>query len=470
MIGFVDEGKIDSIGLNVFQLISNMFLDTTKDYYDELSNLIDMDRWLQYLSIVDYLGLYDVIVNNLGCYFIEDYKLRPLMEDYDLWGGGAIGNNWKNVIYQEKHVQQRGFIFDMIDKVLFKSSKAKDRLLLVWQDLWNTMFLPSRVDSIIDEVHQWVMPEYGFMHQSWGGYPNGGLDSLSQEQMFRGIRDFFELRRDIAPKILADEWMPQDSFSLEDRKNIRIIFDSIPNNVVKVKFNSLDVVSNFSGLYYPKPSIDFEYTTNTEHNIIIKEYPHLTHHFKMNADSELVFTFVLRDTISTSETLKFKSFNCSLSDSAVLINWTTNRLADSILFQLQRSDNNDTFYTIFSNNTFNDSIFNFIDFNTNLGEFSYRVIANYNNQTFVSEECNVLITSKVNDKIRKYVSIYPNPVNNELFVDAKGYLIIFDINGQLVYSNNINKNYISTQSFARGIYFLSVINDGKVYTTKFIKQ
>lgn len=52
----------------------------------------------------------------------------------------------------------------------------------------------------------------------------------------------------------------------------------------------------------------------------------------------------------------------------------------------------------------------------------------------------------------------------------KDILIIFDINGQLVYSNNINKNYISTQSFARGIYFLSVINDGKVYTTKFIKQ
>lgn len=73
------------------------------------------------------------------------------------------------------------------------------------------------------------------------------------------------------------------------------------------------------------------------------------------------------------------------------------------------------------------------------------------------------------------VSITPNPVVNLLKVSLKeGFLkqvVIFDINGKIVYSkkSNQNKLTINFENKTQGIYFLRIISDKGIQTKKIIK-
>ncbi|MEA3478238.1 MAG: carboxypeptidase regulatory-like domain-containing protein [Bacteroidota bacterium] len=72
------------------------------------------------------------------------------------------------------------------------------------------------------------------------------------------------------------------------------------------------------------------------------------------------------------------------------------------------------------------------------------------------------------------VQIYPNPVDNTLFIrfnreaDAR----IIDVFGKNVLNTRLNNqvNTINTQDFSRGIYFLQIMSEDKIETHKFIKK
>ena len=75
----------------------------------------------------------------------------------------------------------------------------------------------------------------------------------------------------------------------------------------------------------------------------------------------------------------------------------------------------------------------------------------------------------------EYLSIYPNPVTNNLTVANSGLiedLKIFDIQGK-IYLNIAPKSEtvnIDMSSFAAGVYFLRLVSNGKISTSKVIKN
>lgn len=71
------------------------------------------------------------------------------------------------------------------------------------------------------------------------------------------------------------------------------------------------------------------------------------------------------------------------------------------------------------------------------------------------------------------ISVYPNPIQNMLFIDmgniAKYEVIISDISGTVLYSQ-FDENRIDLRHFPAGNYFLTLIVNNKYYNYKIIKN
>ena len=77
--------------------------------------------------------------------------------------------------------------------------------------------------------------------------------------------------------------------------------------------------------------------------------------------------------------------------------------------------------------------------------------------------------------VGKLIRFYPNPANDKVFIELmerKGVLTIYNLNGQLVYSKNLDLgiNAISIGFIWPGIYFLNVLTDKRVIVFKLIKN
>jgi hypothetical protein len=82
---------------------------------------------------------------------------------------------------------------------------------------------------------------------------------------------------------------------------------------------------------------------------------------------------------------------------------------------------------------------------------------------------------KINEELINNVSIYPNPVKNELNINSKidldGSLIsIFDIQGKRVYNSRYSTNILNLSYLNKGVYFLRIIKERKQLMLKFIKE
>ena len=86
-------------------------------------------------------------------------------------------------------------------------------------------------------------------------------------------------------------------------------------------------------------------------------------------------------------------------------------------------------------------------------------------------------TFSVNEFEKLDISIYPNPVQNNLFIDTKldiGSVLIYNTTGRLIYENNSfnneSNNPIDMSEFQTGIYFIKVSSGDDSKTLKVIKQ
>jgi cyanophycinase-like exopeptidase len=70
------------------------------------------------------------------------------------------------------------------------------------------------------------------------------------------------------------------------------------------------------------------------------------------------------------------------------------------------------------------------------------------------------------------INIYPNPVKLTLFLNqlANADVEIYDIHGRLIHDQVNTGNAIDVSFLTHGIYFIKIINEGKITTKKFIKE
>ncbi len=82
---------------------------------------------------------------------------------------------------------------------------------------------------------------------------------------------------------------------------------------------------------------------------------------------------------------------------------------------------------------------------------------------------------RVNDKLLTGVSIYPNPVEEELTIQSKldlekSIISVFDLQGKKVINSRFTSNKINVSKLESGIYYLRIIQESKEVRFKFIKK
>ena len=73
------------------------------------------------------------------------------------------------------------------------------------------------------------------------------------------------------------------------------------------------------------------------------------------------------------------------------------------------------------------------------------------------------------------IMIYPNPASDKINVSVNNglnnHLLMYDANGKLVYENTFENSFsIKTTGWARGIYFIKLINEEGVSTSKIVVE
>lgn len=90
-----------------------------------------------------------------------------------------------------------------------------------------------------------------------------------------------------------------------------------------------------------------------------------------------------------------------------------------------------------------------------------------------------IITSNTMVEVNENLSVYPNPANNELYINSNNikagivaYFEMYNIAGELVLSQNINQNNLKVDlnGLSQGLYLLKTNVDGVVSTVKIIKE
>jgi hypothetical protein len=114
------------------------------------------------------------------------------------------------------------------------------------------------------------------------------------------------------------------------------------------------------------------------------------------------------------------------------------------------------------------------------GSIGYNNPPSNKGETFVYAKCPAAGVAQY-DVFDAQISIFPNPFNdqieiqnidNELIKYSK--INIFDINGQLIWKQNIdtrsNKTTINTEQFQQGIYLIQLIGEDNILTKRIVKE
>lgn len=184
-----------------------------------------------------------------------------------------------------------------------------------------------------------------------------------------------------------------------------------------------------------------------------------------------------------SNGLVLRTIDSGLTWSAVLFPTTTTDLKQVSLGQdnigyigggntLYKSTNDGASWSIDASWFYNNNIYSITDFDsiTYVATKNSEIIYTYKKGNN-SNACSGLGIDEIE---KKEISIYPNPVSTELNIDLpifpqkKLEILVFDVNGRLVYTDN--KLSFSIEDLNSGIYFVKVVADAQIYTKTFVKN
>jgi hypothetical protein len=299
----LEEGSLIHLQ-NIAQRLLDLTIDTNRNYFESLDTLIDIDNWLHYLSFIHFFGISDVVTNNVDIGITHKDKLFVLPRDFD-----DVARRSNNFWIGADVYDPRGYdgFMHLIIRIILRNEKAKERFLIIYQDMLNTVFIKSRMLNIVDEIQSMIRPEKQYMHESWNKFRNGGMDSLSQEYLMDFVHQWLEDRETPALQENIDHWIKRDSLhAVSDRNNLSLIFDSIPDETVKILLNKHSIMQfseNWNGKYLKNALIEIDVETSnipSGYEIIIKEYPDSGLHFNILINENKTITPILSKMLSTN--------------------------------------------------------------------------------------------------------------------------------------------------------------------------
>jgi hypothetical protein len=175
------------------------------------------------------------------------------------------------------------------------------------------------------------------------------------------------------------------------------------------------------------------------------------------------------------------SFNATLQNSIVQLQWKTTQQNNTAYFTVQKSDDGRQFSDLkqvfVSANSTTLITYNAVDNNPLQGKSFYRL-------KMVDKDgaINYSAVVSVENIIPNLISIAPNPVMDilnvkiESSINAKAFFVIADVSGKTLLQKNViltkgsNNITFNVQQFAKSVYMVKIINDNEVQTLKWVKK
>lgn len=480
LITVLDAGTVVSMQpalqyLNDLLFNYTMLADST-DHYDELANWIDMDNSLRHFVEINDFTRHDALSNNEVFTTSNKTKLGLTGTDFDdaqLWN--LNGNNWITKILVDTHSSYDGFL-PSVTQMILRWPKTQERLILLYQGMLNTVFNPLRTVPIVDTMKSIIIPEYPYHYQAWGGSPNGGSDPTIVGALYDQFHSFMEQRNDVALQILTNQFQQQDSLVVSnDAHMVKIVFDSIPVNSAEVIISRdtlLHFKSNWSGKFLRKPAITFEVRSLSGFEIKVKEFIDSGSIFKINPDSTVTVTLVLRPHILPVELV---SFGCSVDSlHNTRLDWSTASEINNTGFTVERSLDGIQFDSIAfvpgagTSNQFRN--YSFEDNTTLGGDVYYRIKQVDADGSYTYSDICMLSMPELITNIPEEVIVYPNPTNGIIYVKNTASIqkiSVYDVLSRLVYENDSVFTEIPLGILPKGTYaIMFTLKNGEQITKK----
>lgn len=183
--------------------------------------------------------------------------------------------------------------------------------------------------------------------------------------------------------------------------------------------------------------------------------------------------------IPTSLPVTLNNFQLKRNNNKVLLSWETKQEINFSHFELERSEDLNTFYPIATINSTNEaagSKYNYTDLPTAVNTKYYRLKIVDKDGSFIYS--NILSTSFIGNTNGLFV--YPNITKGETVkatfdkVSKNAQLKVFTVTGQFVANYNLQEDAtnvnIETTSLNKGVYYIVLQDKGTVQTKKIIKQ
>jgi len=225
------------------QLLENEAGLTDEELYDKLTEMIDMDSYIDYFASMIYIDHYDWLHHN--GYMWKSSKVSPDNPYRD--------GKWRFMLYDtetcEKHYDantfREGIISawhdDGIAQILMKNEDFRERFVTVFMDMANTIFEEEYVHSQMDNVLANYSQAIEAQGIRWG---DDWADNVYEE--LDDIREFYEERLDYITGYLEEE------FSIEgELKPVQLETSDAEKGVIKINTVIPEFENNqWEGCYY----------------------------------------------------------------------------------------------------------------------------------------------------------------------------------------------------------------------------
>jgi len=180
---------------------------------------------------------------------------------------------------------------------------------------------------------------------------------------------------------------------------------------------------------------------------------------------------------SSSLPLQLLDFKGCKANEKIKLNWVTTNERSCDYFIIERSTDGQNFEKIGKIISKNQSIisnkYEFYDIKPNNGLNYYRLLQVDINEN--SKYSKIILISYNEDN---YISIYPNPFNNELNIDIAFFtdendLYVYNSNGKKIYYQKVSKGErnikVDASEFMSGIYYVEIKNNNNTHIFKLVK-
>lgn len=175
--------------------------------------------------------------------------------------------------------------------------------------------------------------------------------------------------------------------------------------------------------------------------------------------------------------VELMSFTATTNKDEVILKWTTASETNNSHFEIERSTDSRNWTKLAkitgAGTTTDLNAYSYIDIEAMKGVYYYRLKqvdfdGNHQYSNMIS----------VDRAAIKQVSVFPNPVKKQLFVrlnqsmDSTISYQIYNANGQVVMSNNLNNERLDVSHLSKGFYLINVIDQTgtMIFNDKFVKQ